>query len=185
MGWSVFRDCSLLKTISLSNNLKTMNPDLFASCSALERITLPDSVVEIEGSVFRGCTSLTSIIIPPLVKEIDLSMFAGCENLCSITLPEGIEHIIKPTGFGCPIRSCTSLNHLNCINANDKIRKLFWQGIGKEKKEAFSLAYLEGEDTMPTFVKQYITAKLQRFVTLAIQQKNASVFTKLIYLKKQ
>ncbi|MBQ6829582.1 MAG: leucine-rich repeat domain-containing protein [Clostridia bacterium] len=186
MGYRVFEKCSSLETITLSENVKTISSNLFWGCSALKNITLPDSVTEIDSLAFSGCSSLTSLVIPPKVEEIQIDSFCGCENLCSLTLPEGIKRIIKPPKLlGCPIESCTALNHLNCINNSDRVRKLFWQSVGKVKKEIFCFAYLENDDTLPAFVKQYMTSNLKGLLELSVQQNNITAFTKLIHLKRQ
>ncbi len=50
----------------------------FRACSGLTSITIPNSVTSIGYSAFSGCSGLTSITIPNTVTSIEYSAFSGC-----------------------------------------------------------------------------------------------------------
>ena len=56
-------DCSKLKSVTLSDSIKSIPNYTFYNCSSLSSITIPSSVVSIGHSVFSGCTNLKEIHI--------------------------------------------------------------------------------------------------------------------------
>lgn len=70
------------------NNItvKYIGDRAFSNCSELTSITIPDNITSIEEYTFAKCDSLTSIIIPEGVTRIENNAFAYCNNLTSITI---------------------------------------------------------------------------------------------------
>lgn len=123
IGFSAFRNCSGLKSITIPNSVTTIDFDAFCRCSSLTSITIPNSVTSIEAAAFRDCSSLTSITIPESVEtigdyafcdcicltSITISncsvmgdgVFSGCSGLKSITIPNGVTWIKSNTFYGC------------------------------------------------------------------------------------
>ena len=79
-----------LKTVILSNKLKSIGNNTFSSCSSLTSITIPDSVTSIGTDAFCNCSSLTSITIPDSVTSIGNSAFGFCDSLTNITIPNSV-----------------------------------------------------------------------------------------------
>lgn len=96
-----FSNCSYLKSIKFSENLKAIGEfafsgdsalvtchipsgnigaSAFMGCSNLEQISL-GKVVSIGNAAFLDCNSLSSLVIPSSVKSIGNEAFVGCTNL--------------------------------------------------------------------------------------------------------
>ena len=68
--WSVFRDCTSLKSVKLSAHLKTITESMFSGCTALENVQMPENLEIIERYAFHDCPNLKPIDIPDSVKTI-------------------------------------------------------------------------------------------------------------------
>ena len=121
---TVFEDCTSLKSVKMSANMKTIPagwfwkctsltdielpdgvtviaPDAFNNCTSLKRLTIPDSVTEIGDGAFWNCKALTGITIPSGVTELSMRLFRGCTSLKSIEIPAAVESIQKQAFLGC------------------------------------------------------------------------------------
>ncbi len=72
---------SAVKTVVLSNGVKTIGTRCFENCESLTSVTIPDSVTEIGAGAFNGCTALKSLKIPASVTKIGNVAFGECTNL--------------------------------------------------------------------------------------------------------
>lgn len=114
---SVFKDNNLLKTITLSKELKYIGENAFNNCINLEMIDLSSTKVKeidflafekcvnlnkiklskeltyINDNAFRNCNKLTNIGFFDQVKRIGYYAFGNCSSLTNITLPDSIEEI--------------------------------------------------------------------------------------------
>lgn len=84
MTYDMFRDCSMLTTVTLPKNLRTVPQQMFSGCKSLRKIDLPATVTKIDGNAFSGCP-ITSLVITG-VTEVDDSSFMGCASLKTITI---------------------------------------------------------------------------------------------------
>jgi len=98
---SWFDGCTNLTSITLPNNITTVENNAFSGCSNLTGITIPSGVTSIGNGAFSGCSSLTSITLPSGVTSIGGSAFSGCSSLTSIILPSGVTSISKGAFNGC------------------------------------------------------------------------------------
>jgi hypothetical protein len=110
IGYSAFRSCFALASVTIPNSVITIGSDAFYWCTALASITIPNSVTVIGYSAF-GFTALNSVTIPNSVTTIEGFAFAYCSALTSVTLGNGIVTI-----GGGAFYSCTALNSV--INLN-------------------------------------------------------------------
>ncbi len=86
-GWcAVFKNCTSLENIKISDTVTKIPADAFYGCSSLHNIDIPNSVIEIGERAFTNCSKLTTIQIPYKVDAISLDSFYGCENLQEIKL---------------------------------------------------------------------------------------------------
>ena len=85
---SMFKGCSALQSVTLTNNLTWIDNNAFEDCKALQSITLPDSLTRIGDSAFYGCSSLTSIVIPAKVTYVGGLAFGECSKLNSVTFKD-------------------------------------------------------------------------------------------------
>jgi len=99
-----FFNCSSLRTVIMSENIKSIGKETFAYCYALEDISLPESLTFIGENAFRSCRNLKQVYIPDSIKSIESGVFAYCNALESVEFAEDLEEIGRE-GF----RNCTSL----------------------------------------------------------------------------
>ena len=112
-----FYNCNI-ENICFGNdsNLLSIGKSAFALCGFLTGIEIPSSVTEIGESAFSYCRSFTDIVIPDSVMSIGSGAFDSCENLESIVLSNSITEI-KTCTFG----ACTSLKNIEIPNSVQSI----------------------------------------------------------------
>ena len=84
---------TILTSIDIPSNIKSIGQYGFASCSNLTSVTIPDSVTSISSSAFSSCSKLTDINIPNNVTSIGSSAFSSCSSLPAITIPASVTSI--------------------------------------------------------------------------------------------
>lgn len=89
---------SILKSITLSPNVKSIGDYSFYECENLKEIIIPDKVENIGSSAFVDCTSLEEVTLPASVKEIGAHAFDGC-YLSTVTSLSPVPPVISPTSF--------------------------------------------------------------------------------------
>lgn len=82
---------SLIKSITLSNNIKTIPRQCFSGAQNLTNVVLGNQVESIEDGGFVAI-GVTNIILPESLKRIGATAFASCRNLKEINL-ENVESI--------------------------------------------------------------------------------------------
>lgn len=70
IGDYAFQDKEFVKTVTISNGIKTLGPYAFYSCGALAEVVIPNSVTVIEEGAFMDCTSLSKVNFPDTVTFI-------------------------------------------------------------------------------------------------------------------
>lgn len=90
---STFGSCENLKSIILSEKLKTIESATFDGCKALEEIVIPNSVTVIKDRAFIDCLNLRKVIIPNSVQSIEVSAFLNCRNLTEVSIPKSVNTI--------------------------------------------------------------------------------------------
>ena len=98
IGQDAFRNCSALTSVTIGENITTIQAGAFSGCNALSSISIPNNVISIGQDAFKNCTSLSSAYIGNNVAEIGISAFYGCTQLSQITLPHSI-NVIGSTAF--------------------------------------------------------------------------------------
>lgn len=93
VGNYAFYDCRSLTSITIPDNVTSINGSAFSGCISLTSITIPNSVTSIGGNAFYGCGNLMSITIPDSVTRIETNTFYGCSSLTSITIPDSVTSI--------------------------------------------------------------------------------------------
>lgn len=88
LGDAVFKDCTSLKTIDLSergtqpgNRITSVGDNLFEGCTSLTSVTLSENMTQITPGMFHGCTDLKYLKIPDNISSIDVSAFEGTTDL--------------------------------------------------------------------------------------------------------
>ena len=131
IGDDAFLSCENLTSITLPQNLKTINRNPFVNWngklivrsenfinedgvlfdkykrrlivyrSKNKDYEIPNSVTSIGDSAFSNCKNLTSIHIPNSVTSIGDNAFSGCKNLTSIHIPNSVKSIGICVFWGC------------------------------------------------------------------------------------
>lgn len=78
IGENAFKDCGMLRSITLPNNLITIGDYAFSECGELQNIDIPNSVTSIGDYAFSGCRQLQSIVIPNSVTSMGKCVFYEC-----------------------------------------------------------------------------------------------------------
>ena len=99
--FGAFDGCSLLKSVTMSNNVTEIQSDAFAGCKGLEYIVMSRKITQIDSYTFYNCISLKSITVPGCVTKIGREAFHGCKSLVSIILPDGICDLAKNAFLDC------------------------------------------------------------------------------------
>ena len=137
--------CDTLQTVTLSNSLTGIYPEVFYMDKSLTDITIPEGVeylatysfkmsglksiklpatlTYIGDEVFSNCTNLESIVIPDNVTEIDNGAFAYCTSLSEITLPKSLEVI-----GGQAFDNCVSLTKITIPDSIQEIHSYAFYG---------------------------------------------------------
>lgn len=82
---NAFEDCTLLKTVTIPDQVKYIGDYAFANCTQLTDLTIPDSVVWIGNYAFRNCNSLESVTLSIYVEYVRTGAFSDCDVLQTIT----------------------------------------------------------------------------------------------------
>lgn len=117
-----FENCSNLSSITLPNNVTSIDFQTFLSCTNLTSITIPNSVTELIFAAFAR-SGLTSIIIPNSVTIIDQSVFRECPNLTSVEIPNSVTRIGANT-----FRDCPNLTNITLPNSIKGLRESLFEG---------------------------------------------------------
>ena len=86
IGWTAFKDCSVLTSVTIPNSVTSIDSWAFSGCSGLTSVTFPDGVTTIGYSAFKGCSDLTEVTIPNSVTYIESEAFYDCEVLTKINI---------------------------------------------------------------------------------------------------
>lgn len=92
---AAFYNCRNLSKVVLPKTLKNLGSHVFWNCSSLESVDIPDGIKNITQTCFYGCTSLKSVKIPESVTSIESNAFTGCESLKQIELPKSLIEIVN------------------------------------------------------------------------------------------
>jgi hypothetical protein len=111
MGGGVFHDCKKIKSIKLSNSLKSlpskqseysnvMPTGMFSHCESLNELIIPNGVTDIGDWAFVNCSSLTSLTIPSSVTTVGINTFNSLPALQSVVLYSAPKNMLF---FQCPV----------------------------------------------------------------------------------
>ncbi|MBQ3741206.1 MAG: leucine-rich repeat domain-containing protein [Prevotella sp.] len=125
IGWSAFRECSGLTSITIPNSVTSISSDAFDGTAWYDNqpnglvyagkvaykykgampentaIVLEEGTTEIADEAFYNCSGLTSITIPNSVTSIGMEAFSGCTGLTSIEIPNSVTRIGGEAFSGC------------------------------------------------------------------------------------
>lgn len=102
VSWADYSN--LIKTVSISSGVTSIQNDAFRGCAALESISLPNTLISLGGYAFYGCAALESIDLPSSLSSITSYAFVGASALKSITIPSSVKYV-RESAF----KDCTAL----------------------------------------------------------------------------
>lgn len=121
IGRYAFSRCAALTSITIPDDVKTINISAFEYCTELTNLTLPNNMTYIGEQAFSHCAIL-SIVIPHGITNIYFDTFSNCTNLISVTLPDSITSIGQAA-----FEKCRSLPSITIPGSVTKIRDAtFW-----------------------------------------------------------
>lgn len=86
--------CSSLRSVfTNTNKITAIEDSAFRDCDILESFVIPENVKIIRSYSFYGCESLKNIKVPNTVETIGVRAFSKCENLESFAIPTSIKSI--------------------------------------------------------------------------------------------
>lgn len=106
IGNYAFENCKNLKSVTFGKKLETLTHNTFTDCKSLKTINF-GNVREIEERAFENCTALSSLTFSESVSRIDNYVFRGCTNLKTIEfknaqMDNGINGLAGLAFSGCP-----------------------------------------------------------------------------------
>lgn len=96
-----FYNCDWIKSISINENIETIEKESFFNCAALEKFVVPKTVTDIFSSAFKNCTALTQIILSDRINTLSNSIFYGCSKLQCVNFPKQLTIIESFAFFNC------------------------------------------------------------------------------------
>ena len=118
IGFSAFKGCRNLSTVSLSDELETIGGSAFRGCGRLSSVTLPSGLGDLAADAFNGCSSLTEVVLPSSIDVYGAGVFEGCRALKSVTLPDGIPSIKERMFQRCESLQTIDLKGATSIGAS-------------------------------------------------------------------
>lgn len=108
MGYSVFQNCTLLKSVVFKASVSVLPISTFDGCFFLESIFLIEGITKINKLAFNNCSALVSITLPTTVTEIGTSAFFGCHQLATMDMSNTSLKTLNDTAFS----QCFSLREV-------------------------------------------------------------------------
>lgn len=153
---NLFRKVSKLNTVIMPEYLTTTGSGTFMD-SPLSSITLPQNLTSIDDNAFNGCSGLRDISIPSGVTSIGKGAFKGC-GLKEFTLPKQVNEITDEMFFNCSLQhiylhdglksignyafAISALKEITIPNSVAYIGDNCFQGCGGLEKAVISSDYI-------------------------------------------
>lgn len=107
---NTFEGCNSLVTLELPANLTgIIDEETFRDCWLLKSLTIPSGITQIGEYAFRNCVNLKSLKLPETLKDIEHGAFLGCSSLTSFEIPSNVKNICNSAFTGC-----VNLTHIVC-----------------------------------------------------------------------
>jgi hypothetical protein len=95
-----FENCKELKTVVLSDEIRTLQTCAFTGCENLSEVVFGKNLWEVRFAVFKNCTSLKELILPDSVEEF-ISPLDGCTALEKLVLSNDMKTYMQSED--CPL----------------------------------------------------------------------------------
>lgn len=114
IGANAFAGCTGLNTLTIPNNVITLDDHAFNGCTGLTTVNIGSGVTTIGHTAFAGCTSVTTLDLGTSVQTIGQNAFEGCTGLTSLTIPASVTNI-EAASWGADngaFKKCTGLTEI-------------------------------------------------------------------------
>lgn len=101
LGRGCFKNNVIVQSIKIPNTVRSFVGGCFQGCRCLEEVNIPDGVVFLPDFCFQGCRRLKSIEVPYGMSAFGNYCFSGCESLSSVNIPNTVEAIGNNCFMGC------------------------------------------------------------------------------------
>lgn len=123
-----FKNCKKLESITLPENITSIDIRTFSGCTSLKTIEIPEGVTSICEDAFLDCESLETVILPKNLTFIGEDAFKNCA-LTSIELPASISTISPGAFWGCYLEEFTIPEKMieipySLLRDNSKLKKV-------------------------------------------------------------
>ena len=123
-----FKNCKKLESITLPENITSIDIGTFSGCTSLKTIEIPGGVTSICEDAFLDCESLETVILPKNLTFIGEDAFKNCA-LTSIELPASISTIYPGAFWGCDLEEFTIPEKMieipySLLRDNSKLKKV-------------------------------------------------------------
>ena len=113
-----FAGCNILKSATISKNIKKIGTGSFSYCRDLRLVSLSENIEEIGDSAFAGCISLETVNLPENLPSISSHLFYECKNLTSASIPSTVKTIGDNAFYGCSTMKKVEIPHV-CDSIGD------------------------------------------------------------------
>ena len=113
-----FAGCNILKSATISKNIKKIGTGSFSYCRDLRLVSLSENIEEIGDSAFAGCISLETVNLPENLPSISSHLFYECKNLTSASIPTTVKTIGDNAFYGCSTMKKVEIPHV-CDSIGD------------------------------------------------------------------
>lgn len=110
-----YNERDTLKTVIISEGIKTIEAMAFQGCNALESVVLPSTLTNIGMYAFHSCDELKKIDIPASLNKIETGAFGYCRSLAEASILNGVTEIGAYAFVGCA--SLTQIDIPNSVTS--------------------------------------------------------------------
>lgn len=111
IGTHAFDGCTGLTTLTIPNNVITLDDYAFNGCTGLTTVNIGSGVTTIGSSAFSYCSELTSLDLSS-VETIGSNAFSHCIALRLLTIPASVSEIQESGGANGAFSFCSNLEEI-------------------------------------------------------------------------
>lgn len=121
VGYRAFYQCANIKSIVLSDSIKSIGGNAFEGCNGIAEIFIPNNVKEIMSQAFYCCKGLQRVTISYGVVSLYGDIFDGCSNLKSVVF-ENADNWYVSNSFNLLLGNYTDFISVDCSNSYQNVK---------------------------------------------------------------
>ena len=141
IGSSAFQGCTGLTTLTIPDNVTTLDDYAFDGCTGLTTVNIGNGLTTIGSSAFQGCNNITSLDLGNRVERIERDAFRNCTGLATIIIPATVNYIGSADGWGNTgaFENCTGLTEIWFMGAiKPSINTFAFDGIDDDNVTVYA-----------------------------------------------